>query len=104
MPVGGTGAFGYPLMCDFLGVARFSTTVAQVYPRMSEAVFYQNVGLWEDGIQRCNLVLANPVGVDEPWAVATDELPSLQTLWQYGLRFRIEELLLDSKSGALQSC
>lgn len=84
------------------GVARFSRTVAQIYPRMSEAVFYQNVGLWEDGIQRCNLVLANPVGVDEPWAVATDESPSLQTLWQYGLRFRIEELLLDSKSGALQ--
>jgi len=84
------------------GVARFSTTVAQVYPRISEAVFYQNVGLWEDGIQRCNLVLANPVQVDEPWAVSTDESPSLQTLWQYELRFRIEELLQESKSGALQ--
>ena len=32
----------------------------------------------------------------------TDEEPSLQTLWQYGLRFRVEELFLDSKSGAFQ--
>ena len=36
----------------------------------------------------------------------TDETPTLQTLWQYGLRFRVEErtcphlLFLDSKSGA----
>ena len=37
-------------------------------------------------------VLAYPVGVDEPWAVITDESPTLQTLWQYALRFQIEEL------------
>jgi len=29
----------------------------------------------------------------------TNETPTLQTLWQYGLRFRVEELFLDSKSG-----
>lgn len=29
----------------------------------------------------------------------TDEPPSLNILWQYGLRFRVEELFLDSKSG-----
>lgn len=38
--------------------------------------------------------------VAEPWAVITNETPTLQTLWQYGLRFRVEELFLDSKSGA----
>ena len=32
----------------------------------------------------------------------TDEEPSLNTLWQYGLRFCIEELFLDSKSGVFQ--
>jgi hypothetical protein len=48
------------------------------------------------------LVLAHPVGVDQAWAVITDESPCLKTLWQYGLRFRIEQLLLESKSGALQ--
>jgi len=34
--------------------------------------------------------------------VITDEPPSLQTLWQYALRFRVEELFLDSKSGAFE--
>jgi hypothetical protein len=32
--------------------------------------------------------------------VITDEVPSLQTLWNYSLRFCVEELFLDSKSGA----
>lgn len=47
-------------------------------------------------------MLANVKGVKEPWAVITDETPSLKTLWQYGLRFRVEELFLDSKSGAFE--
>ena len=46
--------------------------------------------------------MANVRGVREPWAVITDEQPSLQTLWQYGLRFRVEELFLDSKSGTFR--
>ena len=32
----------------------------------------------------------------------TDEAPTLKTLWQYALRFRIEEPFLDSKSGGFQ--
>ncbi|MBE9046559.1 hypothetical protein IQ255_19455 [Pleurocapsales cyanobacterium LEGE 10410] len=46
--------------------------------------------------------MENVKGVKEPWAVITDENPSVQTLWQYGLRFRVEELFLDSKSGVFQ--
>lgn len=65
-------------------------------------MFYRHVGLWLDGHHRCNLVLASPQGVKEPWAVITDEPPTLQTLWQYALRFRVEELFLDSKSGAFE--
>ena len=34
--------------------------------------------------------------------ICCDEAPSLQTLWQYALRFCVEELFLDSKSGAFQ--
>ena len=73
-----------------------------LFPRKAEAVLCHDVGLWLDGKYRCNLVLANVRGVKEPWAVITDENPSLQTLWQYGLRFRVEELFLDSKSGVFQ--
>ena len=36
----------------------------------------------------------------DSWAVITDEIPSLQTLRHYSLRFCVEELFLDSKSGA----
>ena len=73
-----------------------------LYPSKSEAVLYHHIGLWLDGECRTNLVLANVKGVKEPWAVITDEEPTLQTLWQYALRFRIEELFLDSKSGVFQ--
>jgi len=49
------------------------------------------------------LVLATVKGVKEPWAVITSEPPTLQTLWQYGLRFQVEELFLDSFSGAKEA-
>jgi hypothetical protein len=92
------------LACDVTlhGVRRHPIELKYLYPPKSEAVFFHHVGLWLDGELSCNIVLANVKGVKEPWAVITDEEPSLQTLWQYGLRFRVEELFLDSKSGAFQ--
>lgn len=84
------------------GARRHPIELKYLYPPKSEAMLYHNVRLWLDGEYLCNLVLANVQGVREPWAVITDEQPSLQTLWQYGLRFRVEELFLDSKSGAFQ--
>ena len=77
------------------GPRRYPTDVATLYPRLGEAAFYRNVGLWSDGCHRCSLVLASPQGVKEPRAVITDEPPSLQILWQYALRFRVEELLME---------
>lgn len=92
------------LPCDVLlhGPRRHPIEVCYLWPPKGEVSLYHNVGLWQDGQQRCNLVLATVKGVKEPWAVITDESPSLQTLWQYALRFRIEELFLDSKSGAFE--
>lgn len=92
------------LPCDVIihGARRHPIELKYLAPNKAEAIFYQNIGLWLDGEYRCNLVLANVKGVREPWAVITDEKPSLQTLWQYGLRFRVEELFLDSKSGVFQ--
>lgn len=90
--------------CDVIlhGPRRCPREVRRLWPSKGEAILYRNVGLWEDGVCRCNLVLANIRGVKEPWAVITDESPTLQTLWQYALRFRVEELFLDSKSGAFE--
>lgn len=84
------------------GARRHPIELKYLTPPQAEAILYHHVGLWLDGEYRCNLVLANVRGVREPWGVITDEKPSLQTLWQYGLRFRVEELFLDSKSGAFQ--
>jgi Transposase DDE domain len=92
------------LPCDVMlhGTQRYLRTVAQLYPPVGEAKFYRNVALWQDGTCRGNLVLATVKGAKDSWAVVTDEAPSLQTLWQYSLRFCVEELFLDSKSGAFQ--
>ena len=92
------------LPCDVTihGARRHPIESKYLYPPQSEAILHHNVGLWLDGECRTNLVLANVKGVKEPWAVITDEEPTLQTLWQYALRFRIEELFLDSKSGVFQ--
>ena len=60
------------------------------------------MGLWADGIHRANLVLATVKGAEDSWAVITDEVPSLQTRWNYSSRFCVEELFLDSKSGAFE--
>ena len=82
------------------GVLRWcACPVSQLRTVRGEAKMYHQVRLWEQGIEMVNLVLAYPEQVSEPWAVITDETPTLQTLWQYGLRFRVEELFLDSKSG-----
>ncbi len=81
------------------GPRRYPVDVGTLWPPKGEARFYEGVGLWTDGRWRGNLVLAHVKGIKEPWAVITDEPPTLDTLWQYALRFRIEELFLDSKSG-----
>lgn len=84
------------------GARRHPIELKYLVPSVSEAVLFNNVGLWLDGLYRCNLVLANVRGVQEPWGVITDEEPSLNTLWQYGMRFRVEQLFLDSQSGVFQ--
>lgn len=92
------------LPCDVLlhGVSKYPSLVGRLYPPLGEARLYRQVRLWADGVYRCNLVLATVKGAKGTWAVVTDEPPSLQTLWQYALRFRVEELFLDSKSGVFE--
>lgn len=84
------------------GVKRHPAEVKSIYPNRGEAAFYRNVRLWQDGSICCNLVVAYPQAVSEHWVVITDETPSLQTLHEYSLRFCVEELFLDSKSGAFE--
>jgi hypothetical protein len=96
--------YGLRFPCDVFvhTTRRYPLMVGTLYPSLGEARLYENVGLWLDGAHRCNLVVATVQGAKESWAVVTDESPTLQTLWQYALRFRVEELFLDSKSGAFE--
>ena len=104
------------LKCDVLlhGVNRHPIEAVRLYPPVNQAILLarafrgklppktslKNVGLWADGTHRANLVLATVKGAKDSWAVITDEVPSLQTLSHYSSRFCVEELFLDSKSGA----
>ena len=90
------------LKCDVLvhGINRHPIQVGKLYPPMNQAKLLTNVGLWADGFHRANLVVATVKGAKDSWAVITDEVPSLQTLCNYSSRFCVEELFLDSKSGA----
>ncbi len=83
------------------GVGRrgFGSEVRRIWPPKGGAKFYHNVRLWEDGQLEGNLALASLRGIKENWALITDEALTLQTFWCYGLRFDIEEMFLDSKSG-----
>ena len=80
----------------------FGYNVRELYPPRREAVFYLNVQVWEEARFQAHLALASVPGAKDKWAILTNEEPSLETFWQYGLRFRIEHLFLDSKSGAFQ--
>jgi Transposase DDE domain len=92
------------ITCDthLHGIRPYAVEASLIYPRKGTAAFYKNIGLWQDDLIRCNLVLAYPEGVQEHWAVITDEAPTLKTLHEYACRFCVEELFLDSKSGALE--
>ncbi len=86
------------------GVRRrgFGYEVRELYPPRQQALFYHNIQVWEDARFQANLALASVPSAKDKWAILTNEPPSLETFWQYGLRFRIEHLFLDSKSGAFQ--
>jgi hypothetical protein len=84
--VDGTIVCAYRVMCSCMVLDAIQRWLARCIRREREARLYRHVGLWVDGVHRCNLVLATVQGAKDSWAVVTDEPPTLQTLWQYALR------------------
>ena len=74
--------------------------VGQVALKPGQAKYYQNVRLTAQQYGLVHVALARPEGVNELWAVVSDEPTSEQTFVEYGWRFQIEECFLDDKSGA----
>jgi hypothetical protein len=74
--------------------------VGQVTLEPGQAKYYQNVRLTAQHFGLVHVALARPEGVNELWAVVSDEPTGEQTFVEYGWRFQIEECFLDDKSGA----
>jgi hypothetical protein len=80
-----------------------SALVNQLLPKQQgKAVFLHAVSLTGEGYGPVHLALAHPPGEQDPWLIVSDELTSLQTFEEYGLRFDIEENFLDDKSNGFQ--
>jgi len=81
-----------------------SRHLSDLCPPRGEAHFYHNVHILGVKIGPVHIALANPGWTEEedPWYIVSDEITSLQTLDDYGLRFDIEESFLDDKSGGFQ--
>lgn len=82
------------------GVHRWrACPVSQLRTVRGEAKMYHQVRLWESGTTVVNLAHAYPTGTAEPWTIITDEVPTLQTFRQYGLRTCGEQCaFVESKS------
>jgi Transposase DDE domain len=74
--------------------------IGQVALEAGQAKYYQNVRLTAQHFGLVHVALARPEGMNELWAVVSDEPTSEQTFVEYGWRFEIEEYFLDDKSGA----
>ena len=79
---------------------KFLCKIGQVALKPGQAKYYQNVRLTAKHFGLVHVALARPEGVNELWAVVSDEPTSEHTFVEYGWRFQIEECFLDDKSGA----
>lgn len=77
----------------------FGFEVRQLRPPKGHVKLYHQAQVWAEARFQCNLALASMRGAKDSWAIITDEPPTLDTFWEYGFRFCVEELFLDSKSG-----
>ena len=54
------------------------------------------------GREKVHLAVGWQAGAEEPWALLSDEPTGPETLYEYGLRFNIEEGFLDQKSNGFR--
>jgi hypothetical protein len=77
--------------------------IKDLRPPAGEVRFFQGVSILGTAIgpvhRALSCLLEHP---DDPWFVASSEPTTARTLEEYGLRFDIEELFRDEKSGGYQ--
>ena len=67
-----------------------------------QSLFIHNARLTDKRFGPVHIALANPAGVNERWAIVSDELTTVSTFDEYGYRFDTEEFFLDIKSNGFQ--
>lgn len=70
--------------------------------KAGQAIFLHQVRLGRKGYGPVSLALGRHSANQELWYILTDERPTLETFWEYGQRFWIEEGFLDEKSNGFQ--
>jgi len=76
--------------------------IGRIKPKPGEAYFLHNVRITEERFGPVHLALANLKGSKEEWLIASDQITSVESFDEYGLRFDIEENFLDDKSNGFQ--
>jgi len=75
----------------------------QVHLARGEALFLHHVKLFKrKSLSNVHLAMARDPVSGQFWAIVSDRPTTLQTLWDYALRFDIEENFLDDKSNGFQ--
>lgn len=76
--------------------------ISRMKPKSGEAYFLHNVSITEERFGPVHLALANLKGSKEEWLIVSDQITSVESFDEYGLRFDIEENFLDDKSNGFQ--
>jgi len=76
--------------------------IGRIKPKPGEAYSLHNVRITEERFGPVHLALANLKGSKEEWLIASDQITSVESFDEYGLRFDIEENFLDDKSNGFQ--
>jgi hypothetical protein len=80
-----------------------SAFVKQLLPqRRGKAVFLPDVTLTGERYGPVQVALAQPPNEEEPWVIVSNALTGLQTFPEYGLRFDIEENVVDDTANGFQ--
>ncbi len=79
------------------------SAVRELCPPAGESRFFQQVSILGAAVGPVHLALTRLLDQpDDPWFVVSDEPTDAKTLDEYGLRFDIEEIFRDEKSGGYQ--
>lgn len=76
--------------------------IGRLKPKAGEAYFLHHVRITEEQFGPVHLALANLKEAKDEWLIVSDQITSLESFDEYGLRFDIEENFLDDKSNGFQ--